>query len=666
MFPKFEELKLAGELPSPSGVGMKVLTLTRQEDYDSEELVKTIESDPALTGRLLKIANSARAAGLEPITTVREATLRLGANTVRNVSLGFSLMSTNRTGVCSEFDYDKSWSESLGRAVAAQALAELTKSAPPADAFICGLLSLTGRLGLASVHPAAYGQVITETQGPGIDRLLAAEQEAFEIDHVQVAAALLIEWGLPEEFGRALQNYLRHGRTVGAVDSLPGVVWGAISIINFLTQPAGARFHELSAFTSVQNQLSLGLEAMESFCSRLVGTWADWSAFLSLPSPEPVKLAVIMADAQRRLAERDQGLEDGPVDEVDEDSEGKKPSVRVQGDLGEHDGEGVQVLAVDDDAVSLRILSRELERRGFSVLTAKDGVEGLDLAMRTSPKLVVTDWQMPRMDGVEMVKALRRWGEGDEGGKGQDLYVIILTGNEKEEQLVEAFEAGADDYVVKPLKPRVLAARLRAGLRVVRLQEALAEKTRALEKSLANEGVRNRQLEKASLTDPLTGLENRRAAMKRIEGEWAKAVAGNSTLSLIMCDIDKFKAVNDTFGHDVGDEVLKRTADCLKRRARMTETVCRLGGEEFLIICSGVDAETAMKAAERLRRAVEKNVIEVPGFNRAVTISMGVAEFQTSMKRADELLKAADVAVYEAKNNGRNRVELASPQTTPS
>lgn len=198
----FEELRLSGTLPSPSGIGMKILTLTQHEDYSTQEIAAVIQADPALTGRLLKLANSAESGSREKIVTVGEATMRLGVRAVRNVALGFSLVSANRQGTCRGFDYDRYWADSLARAVAAQRIAEVCRLGVPAEAYVAGLLSRIGCLAFACVYPDEYAVIQESVQGEG--ERLGAERAKFAITHAEIGACMLGDWGLPEAHGQAI------------------------------------------------------------------------------------------------------------------------------------------------------------------------------------------------------------------------------------------------------------------------------------------------------------------------------------------------------------------------------------------------------------------------------------------------------------------------------
>jgi diguanylate cyclase (GGDEF)-like protein len=312
------------------------------------------------------------------------------------------------------------------------------------------------------------------------------------------------------------------------------------------------------------------------------------------------------------------------------------------------------VLVVDDEPTSLRLVDALLKKEGHEVTTATNGHEALALALENPPQMVVTDWMMPGMDGVQLCRHLRS------NDAGRDLYILILTGRSEEERIVEAFEAGADDHVAKPVNQKLLLARIRPGVRVIKLQESLRAQVRQKEEANRKLAVEKRRFKVASMTDALTELPNRRYAMKRLEKEWATSERSGLPLSVILLDIDHFKKVNDTYGHDVGDEVLKSTANAIHRVLRTSDTCTRMGGEEFLVICPGTPLDGAVLLADRIRAAVEANDVPWKGFDqRKVTISLGVGcTSLAGIDSIDELLKIADEAVYPAKGQGRNRVAL--------
>jgi two-component system cell cycle response regulator len=261
---------------------------------------------------------------------------------------------------------------------------------------------------------------------------------------------------------------------------------------------------------------------------------------------------------------------------------------------------------------------------------------------------VLTDWTMPEMDGVELCKALRSTREG------RTIYVLLLTGRGEYQRIVEAFDAGADDYVNKPFNAEVLLARVRAGQRMIELREQVEADRRDRARQLARMAVLNRKLKTAAMTDILTRLPNRRYAMGRLDQEVATALRSSQPLCAILIDIDHFKSVNDRYGHDVGDRVLQETAEVLKGSIRRGDIAARLGGEEFLVICPGSDMAGAIQVAQRIRDAVSQHpFVDLAG---NLTVSLGVAELSGGCTTVDTLLKHADRRVYLAKARGRDQV----------
>jgi diguanylate cyclase (GGDEF)-like protein len=317
-------------------------------------------------------------------------------------------------------------------------------------------------------------------------------------------------------------------------------------------------------------------------------------------------------------------------------------------------GTGLRILAVDDDPVSLRLISLHLTRAGHEVLRATTGREALLAALEHSPQMVITDWMMPDMDGLELCRTLRSTEEC------RGMYVIVLTGRDRESRAVEAFDAGADEYFLKPFDSKLLLARVRAGQRTIELREQVESDRRIQAQQVADMSVLNRKLEAAAMTDVLTKLPNRRFAMRRLEEDLGLALANETALSVVMIDIDCFKQVNDEHGHGMGDLVLRETANVLRSIVRREDTVCRLGGEEFLVICPGANLEQAAATAERMRRAVAHHVIGY-GYGRPVTISAGVAQREEGADTVDDLLRVADRRVYVAKAAGRDQVCSEDP-----
>jgi diguanylate cyclase (GGDEF)-like protein len=310
----------------------------------------------------------------------------------------------------------------------------------------------------------------------------------------------------------------------------------------------------------------------------------------------------------------------------------------------------VRVLVVEDDPSSQLLAVRTLASLfGKNVHAASNGQEALALALEVTPQIVVTDWHMPVMDGLEFCRALRatEWG--------QSIYVIMLTGTDEDQEIIDAFDAGVDDYVTKPLNVRALRARLRAALHYVKLLESWERDRAQLRQFAAELALSNRRLEHLALTDLLTGLPNRRAGMNALAEAWSAANRGGQDVTVMTIDIDRFKSVNDTYGHAIGDSVLIEVAAVIRNTARKEDSICRFGGEEFLIVCRHTDLKSSLQAAERLRVAVKSLNIKTSAGVIQTSVSIGVAIKEPSMTDVDALVKSSDMALYSAKHGGRDR-----------
>jgi diguanylate cyclase (GGDEF)-like protein len=295
----------------------------------------------------------------------------------------------------------------------------------------------------------------------------------------------------------------------------------------------------------------------------------------------------------------------------------------------------MRILVVDDDPITRLTLETLLAQRGCEVVTAIDGEEAYDLLQREdAPKLAIVDWMMPGMSGPELCRKLR------ESKDGRRTHVIMLTGKRAKEDLVTGLEAGADDYVRKPFDIDELYARVRAAYRLVTVQDQL--------RSQANK-------------DDLTGLLNRAAILEFLRRALEQAARDDNTVSILLADVDRFKLINDTHGHPIGDNVLRQMGRLLQTPLRLYDAVGRYGGEEFLVVLPGCGGEAAVEVAERLRSHVCRRGIQTPAGALSITVSVGIATSAGGFLRVDDLILAADKALYRAKHAGRNCV--AGPLT---
>jgi len=304
----------------------------------------------------------------------------------------------------------------------------------------------------------------------------------------------------------------------------------------------------------------------------------------------------------------------------------------------------MKILIADDEAMSRRLLQKTLERAGYQVSTAENGREAADqLCGLGGPKLALLDWEMPELDGPGVCREVRKKKEHSY------IYMVLLTSKEAKEDIVAGLESGADDYLVKPFDTAELKARLRTGLRILDLENRLVE---------AREEMRF----KAS-HDALTTLWNRGVVMELMGQELSRSHREKGTTVIVLCDIDHFKTVNDSFGHLIGDEVLRETAKRLLASVRSYDFVGRYGGEEFLVVLNNCDPAFAMARAEEIRNTIAQHPVETSSGPVTVTMSLGLLlSHEWGSRSVEELLHEADKALYSAKAAGRNCVQLAKPK----
>ncbi len=304
-----------------------------------------------------------------------------------------------------------------------------------------------------------------------------------------------------------------------------------------------------------------------------------------------------------------------------------------------------RILVVDDHPDNIMVLRARLEARGYLVDSAEDGEEALEKIHASPPDLVLLDVMMPKIDGMEVARRMK-------SDKSLPFIPVIMqTALDSTDSMVQGLNAGADDYISKPINFKELEARVKSLLRIQALQQELQERERQLSEA-------NDQLLLMSRTDALTGLDNRRHLGERLHEMWEHAQRLHEPMALVMCDIDFFKRVNDEHGHQAGDAVLQQFAKLLKSEAREIDRVGRYGGEEFVLILPGTVLDAAVTFAQRLRAAAEAHAFAIgDGETLHRTMSCGVAAYPHPLVEDQEaLIRAADEALYVAKETGRNRV----------
>ena len=301
----------------------------------------------------------------------------------------------------------------------------------------------------------------------------------------------------------------------------------------------------------------------------------------------------------------------------------------------------LKILVVDDEQIDRRIVEKILTRLGHSVIFADNGESAWQKIQEEPIRFVITDWNMPLMNGIQLIKKIRSTTLSGY------VYTIIITSNAKNEDIVAGLYAGADDYLTKPFNPAELEARVAIGERMLALEDGLMQA--------------NNQLEKLAMVDSLTGLLNRRAIYKFMRGELERARRVSEPISIIFLDIDNFKKINDEYGHLTGDEALKLIANVIQKRSRAYDNIGRWAGDKFLIILPGATATDAEKAAQRIIESIFVTKLALPqGGILSLSACAGVVT-QRKMTGAiallDNLIQGANEALYRAKRAGGNNVE---------
>jgi two-component system cell cycle response regulator len=305
---------------------------------------------------------------------------------------------------------------------------------------------------------------------------------------------------------------------------------------------------------------------------------------------------------------------------------------------GDKDKSPLTVLVIEDHVDQRELLAVVLQREGYRVITAENGVDALEKLAQVNAQIVLSDIMMPRLDGFELIRKIR----SDSALK--HIYLILITARIQEGDRVRGLDLGADDYITKPFSFSELLARVRVGSRVVHYQQHLEHQT---------------------LIDSLTGLFNRRAFEKKIAEEFERAQRYRHPISVLILDIDNFKNINDTYGHHGGDAALVKIAETLRNKTRRSDFPARFGGEEFVLVLPETDHENALQAAAKIHDEIRACTFGLPGKLFALTVSIGLSS--TSLEAYSDwkqMLHDADRALYLAKNNGKDRVETHRPAHT--
>lgn len=609
-------MKALGNLPSPSGVALELIRLIQSEHVSIDRLVQPVEADPALAGRLLKIVNSALFRQ-KPVLSIKEAVIKLGTNMLSTLAWSVSVLDKNRNGGCQAFDYDHFWASALLRGLVLKRLAHYVRVVAPEEAFTLGLIADIGRLALAQVYPEKYSECLYSATGD----LLEHEQACFGIDHNQITVAMLAEWGLSELVMDAFERFQRFRVSDFKLDKPCEQLAAQLKLASLLF--ASCPENDRSSIDALTQRLGLNAEQWQELNQHVHTEAADWAVFLGL---NPIDIDAGLHRAQA----------------------GSEPfSTAAQ-------RSALRILVVDDDRVQVQLLNHYLTRCGYDVITLNDPSQALAMIWTHQPQLVISDYKMTPIDGLELCRSIRSIQDW------QNIYMILITADKDEKILSQAFEAGVDDFICKPISRVELDARVRGAKRTIQIQTELNRERENIRHYVFDLASANRNLEIVAITDPLTQLSNRHYSTARLEEEWAVFVRHRRPLALLTLDLDKFKQINDVYGHAVGDEVLRHFAEILRQTIRTTDVACRIGGEEFIVIAPDTDCADLKIMTERIRSEVERNQPASLNLARPVTVSIGaaVANLELDKKGWSDTLNRSDKALYAAKAAGRNTCKI--------
>lgn len=607
----FEELKASNKLPSPSGVALEIIRLTQNPNCSLEDISRPVQSDPSLAGRLLKLANSAQNSASAPIVSIKDALHKVGTQALTHLALSLSILDSNRIGACHAFDYDAYWATSVQRALSMQLLTELSGDLKPEEAFSVGLLSEIGRLALAQIHPTRYAQCLLTEHG----KLLELEKDAFLITHQQISVQMMREWGIPEWILAAVK--LSFKSTTAQLDTNK-------SLSNLAAQLRLARWiaggngidHGLEDIPYLLESLSLNYSDLDHIRSKLFAEWRSWGELLCMP--------------------------------INDDYHSWLDSYRTKTDNASDND--FKILVVEDDRCERHLLSQYLTSQGYKVFTAENGDQALKEYILHRPQVVMTDYLMEPLDGLVLTRALRS------NQDARKVYVILITAHKESEMMAAAFDAGVNDFIIKPAQSEELKARIIGAKHFLKLQQEQSTEKDVIRNEAVDFALAKRRFANLAITDPLTGLFNRRYANSRLEQEWAFYIRHKRSFGILSLDLDCFKQINDNFGHDVGDRALQHFACILQQSLRSEDVPCRIGGEEFIVICPIIDSNTIDALCERIRNRVEKQQPLELKLSRLITVSIGAAISDSLIDGTpSETLKRSDKALYAAKTAGRNK-----------
>lgn len=489
--PKFAQLRISGRLPAPKGIALQVIQLTQQPDASNQSIARLIGADPVFSARVLKAANVLFHDSPRPVATIADAVMVLGARGLRQLVLGISLIADYGNGPCKQFDYLNYWSHSLLTGIAAKHLTQYARLAASDEIFVVGLLGNIGQLALATAFSDEFGELLTHQGSKSVAELHKLERAKFGFDESELSEAMLAEMHFPAIFQRMARHYKQPdiSNVIEATREwrLLHVLHAASLLSDILLAAPSLRQDLILRLKLQAMRVVIDLETLCEIGDACVRDWQEWSTMLNFGNKLNIKYFSELL-------------------QTTEDQSGGRLS--PQG-TGMADSYPLRVMVVEDDPETLKLLEAVLQEAGHNVKSARNGVEAMRMIKKHPPQLLITGRLMPEMDGMTLCSTLRL------GGDSGNIQIIMLTDDEGSDSLVELFDAGVNDYLVKPVTPKILFARLRAAQRVIRLQDELAFDRQRLQHFSNELLVANQRLQQMELNYVASGLPTRRDAIER-------------------------------------------------------------------------------------------------------------------------------------------------------
>ena len=605
----------------PMGVAAAILEASRRPDLQTVTLAALVKSDLEFSNFLLGCATLVMLD--KPSLTLEECLTEFGVSAVKNYAITYSLIQQHGTGPCGGFNYQRFWSEALLRCcLVYQPL--VGENGPEVHELASwALLCRIGALELATAYPFETTAILKV--GPNERAKISLEQAFFRTDHIELTEEILRLWGLPDRLAEAV--ICRDGND---------------KLTNFaLHQVDHARVCLQTAYRVAGDSFDgLGkIDHIESL-AKTTDPYSDTTQPVMDKIQKAIRIARTCSDmlGSGCAAQFDVLLRTEHAALVD--------------DLSRRQ---LKILIVEDDPISRKLLQTWLSvDTGHTLITATNGAEALELAQKSHPQIIITDWSMPVMDGIRFCRALRSsdWGK--------EIYVLMVTMSSERDDLVQAFEAGVDDFIAKPLNRQALGARLMAAWRYVNLRFGWRDEINRISKMNTRLELQNRQLQLDSLIDPLTNIANRRGGKRALNQAMALALRYSDHFCVIKFDFDFSKIIMRESGRKLADEALQLMIATINQILRTEDTLCRWAGDQLLLITPYLELHEGVAAGQRVLNSLANHQMFLELNPMEVKVSAGVSAWDLESKTKEELLNEAEQALQAAKQSETSCVGVFS------